>query len=279
MFMREEGIVAAIAGLKLFGRPIQRYIVNLARLPQYILYVVRCFRLFQDPWVVLRGYLTGRRPADVGRVRLRSGLTIYLSSDPLDIVTVFLIFVREDYGRILAGSVVIDAGANIGIFSLFAAVKGARIIHAFEPNIASFQCLVRNIDANGLGHIVSAHRVALTGHEGQVRFPVSPSVYNAIIPDGREAVEFDLVEATTLARVLEEMDYVDFFKLDCEGAEYDILLSSGAAELSKCGVICTEYHGGPKEALVNHLQQNGFEATEITDPAGGVGYLRFIRQP
>lgn len=263
--------------MEFFGRPLSRYVANIPLLPLYARYVGRCVRLFKDPLRVMRCYLTCTAPVD-RRIRLRNGMTIVLSADPLDVITVFLIFVREDYGGIPNGSTVIDVGANIGVFSLFAAQAGARVVHAYEPNAQSFDCLARNVRENGLEAVIRPHRMALAGREGPVRFPISPSVHNAIIPADDTAMSgFELVEATTLASSIDAIPEVDILKLDCEGAEYDILLSSTAETLSKLGAIRLEYHTGPKEKLVKHLERHGFIATEIPDAAGGLGYLLFAR--
>lgn len=77
-------------------------------------------RVFESPLLVIWSYLTRRPPAE-RLVRLRNGYVIHLSEDPADIVTVFLIYAREDYGSVAPGTVVVDIGANIGVFALFAA--------------------------------------------------------------------------------------------------------------------------------------------------------------
>lgn len=183
---------------ELFGRPLSRYFANIPHIPRYLRYVVRCFSLFENPMEVMRGYLTGTPPA-AGCIRLRDGMTIRLSSDKLDVVTVFLIFVREDYGHIPPGSSVIDVGANIGVFSLFAAHEGARVIHAYEPNGHSFACLVENIRENKLDARVYPHHMAMSGGEKWVRFPITPSVHNAIIKDATaDTVNSELIPSLTL---------------------------------------------------------------------------------
>ncbi len=59
-----------------------------------------------------------------------------------------------------------DIGANIGIFSLYAALKPKVSVHAFEPSAATFATLVRNIELNGFGNQVSAYCLALSDRTG-----------------------------------------------------------------------------------------------------------------
>jgi len=60
-----------------------------------------------------------------------------------------------------AGSVLWDIGANIGLYSLYAArARGCRVM-AFEPAPANFALLAKNIEINGLEESVSALPIAL----------------------------------------------------------------------------------------------------------------------
>ena len=56
-----------------------------------------------------------------------------------------------------------DIGANVGVFSLYAATQQSCKVLAFEPAAANFYALTRNISLNGLGNDVHAYCVALAG--------------------------------------------------------------------------------------------------------------------
>jgi FkbM family methyltransferase len=59
------------------------------------------------------------------------------------------------------GAVMWDIGANIGLYSLYAArMRGCRVM-AFEPAPANFSLLAKNIQINGLEDMVSALPIAL----------------------------------------------------------------------------------------------------------------------
>ncbi len=53
------------------------------------------------------------------------------------------------------GEVVWDIGANIGLYSLYAALDPAVRVLAFEPGAASFALLVRNIEANHCSNVAA----------------------------------------------------------------------------------------------------------------------------
>ena len=56
-----------------------------------------------------------------------------------------------------------DIGANVGVFSLYAAVRTGCTVLAFEPSSANFHVLVRNVQLNALYARVTAYCVALSG--------------------------------------------------------------------------------------------------------------------
>ncbi len=59
-----------------------------------------------------------------------------------------------------------DIGANVGVFSLYAARRNGCRVLAFEPAAANFHVLARNITLNELTDRVSAYCVALAGKTG-----------------------------------------------------------------------------------------------------------------
>jgi FkbM family methyltransferase len=63
------------------------------------------------------------------------------------------------------GDVMLDIGANIGVYTLYAAVtKGLRVI-AVEPSAANFNNLSRNIQLNGIGDLVYPFCIAASDRQ------------------------------------------------------------------------------------------------------------------
>lgn len=59
------------------------------------------------------------------------------------------------------GEVLYDVGANVGVFSLYAALHRNCQVYSFEPEAKNYACLNKNILLNGLGRCVKALNVAL----------------------------------------------------------------------------------------------------------------------
>lgn len=74
----------------------------------------------------------------------------------------------------------------------------------------------------------------------------------------------------------------EFLKLDCEGAEYEILFKASADTLRKVERISLEYHMGvtdhaPQE-LVDLLGSRGFEVELLPPLDVESGYLHAVRR-
>jgi FkbM family methyltransferase len=115
--------------------------------------------------------------------------------------------------RILTpGDLFVDAGANIGSFSVIAAEMGARIL-AIEPDPHAAATFRRNMELNGFEYeLIEA---AVADREGQAQFSIGKGVLNHILTDGDSGRH---IRTITLDALLEEA-FVSGLKLDVEGAE------------------------------------------------------------
>ena len=91
----------------------------------------------------------GIRNEDIDRYyRLRDG-TKYKSVQSLDAATIFVIYIRKDYGNVPDNSIIVDIGANIGVYSVYASTKGKNNkIYAYEPMKENFEILKQNVALN-----------------------------------------------------------------------------------------------------------------------------------
>lgn len=237
----------------------------LLRLPSYAWCFAQCVVLFRNPISFVYHYITGSAPAG-RKVVLRSGLEIHLSDHPHDIRTVFVVFIKKDYGRVSPGAVVLDFGSNIGVFALYAAHAGARKIYSFEPNQRNYDALVRNVEANGLKNVIVPFKRAVSPVAHQtVKFALASGPYNQILEDEKSSNDYELVDTTSIEAILSDhaLGSVDLLKADCEGAEYDILMRASASLLSRIRAIRIEFHRWPMEELILHLKRQGFACVHL----------------
>ncbi len=265
--------------MKILGRSPRRIASVFWQLPSHFVASYRCFVLFRRPVEVLWSYVRRQNPPHKS-VALRDGLVIQLSKDNSDIVSVFLIFCRRDYGRITPGSVVVDIGANIGVFALYAAREGAKIVQAYEPAAESFDLLQRNIENNNFGKIIFPHRAAVVGQSSPpVWFPRQSNVFNAIDTNSENTFDYCIVPTITFAELVSNIPKFNMFKLDCEGGEYDIILNSEDSVFDQIEEMRLEYHRGPRQQLFARFEKLGFTRHQFMDEGDGGGYLWLMRAP
>lgn len=263
--------------MKILNRSPKSIIAIFWQFPRHIPATMRCFILFYSPVEVLCCYIRRRNPTSL-KVKLRNGYVIQLSRDNSDIVTVFLIFCRHDYGKIVSGSVVVDIGANIGVFALYAACQGAKVVQAYEPAEESFNLLKRNIANNGLDNIVFPHKAAVVGKpSAHVWFSRKSSVFNAIDTSHENQPDYDLVPSITLANIVKDILSFNILKMDCEGGEYDIVINSEDSVFERIEEIRLEYHVGPHQELFDRFTKLGFIRYQFMDGGKGAGYLWLTR--
>lgn len=260
--------------------------------------VERCWRIVRDR------KLPDKVTRQLERVMVKLGLarpsrTIVIGSNRMivrrgtwDPQMVNQVITRQDYtsdGFSLGkDDVVVDIGANIGSFAVFAGSIARRVV-SFEPAGSAFEMLSRNVALNGLGNVEMV-RAAVGGHNGEiVLYKGADDAINTILKDisGNGSRGEETVPCMTLDAVFERygIDYCDFLKLDCEGAEYDILHSASPDALRRIGRISMEYHVLPghdedkvPKDLVSFLSNAGFTPVRHVQYKGArCGMLRFVR--
>ena len=153
---------------------------------------------------------------------------------------------RESYEKELVhlhrfispGMVVIDGGANCGIYTVLAArlVGPSGLVLSFEPASEAFSVLERNVCLNGLRN-VQAYQTALSDREEETELyhhePGSNSF--SLGSSGTMGVRSERVSTRTLGNVLREesIDRVGFIKLDVEGAE-ELALRGAEGVITYC---------------------------------------------
>jgi len=262
--------------------PIWKALRNAARAPE----ILRC-AAETDQWARLSAaYLGLSRLQYPVLLRLRRGEQIHLE-ELTDLKAFWQIFLRKVYKVRPTDEVIVDLGANVGVFTLYAARNAPQAkVFSFEPFPSTYLRLVATVRDHHLDSRVTCLNYAATGASGVRLMP------NGQVPSQRRALASAAsvtpgtgVMGKTIESILEEnhLPHVDLLKMDIEGSEYEVLLSTPQRVLSRIGRIALEYHGDSapysKQQLFSHLGQAGFKVTWDACDAQGYGLAEFISFP
>ena len=216
------------------------------------------------PTVIMSNFHLGEETV---MVRLRNGLKFMIRKNRTDSLVLREIFFKKIYHRNLyclpRQSVVIDIGANIGAFSILAANLGENVtVYSYEPFSENFHLLEKNITLNGFDNRIVTFCFAVGNHIGEkvVLSKGSSGVSTIYEKSGNEVV----INMITLEEVFSanNIHHCDLLKIDCEGAEYEILYSTSQDIFDKIKFINMEFHEqfgtGKGRELKAFLERKGF---------------------
>jgi FkbM family methyltransferase len=208
-------------------------------------------------------------------IAIRNGLKIRIRTI-MDVAIIDEIFMSKIYDQLTfqlpkKNAMIVDVGAHIGGFSLYASLGENVKVYSYEPCPENYDLLVSNIMRNNKGNIHSFSQ-ALAGTEGTRKLVIDPnnSGGHSFFRKGKSV----RVECVTLDKVVWQIGHCDFLKMDCEGAEAEIFDRVDDRTLAKIDMICIEYHDPSRVGEIElRLTNSGFRVTKeiIND---NVGMLR-----
>ena len=179
------------------------------------------------------------------------------------------------YFDVQRGDTVVDIGAHIGLFSLYAQGRGAARIFAFEPNPMNFDAMMHNISLNRARNI-RAFKVAVLPGTTSIIFHIPTSKFkdrSSVFEIVKEAHDDIYVDCISLDDFVErnKLTNIDFLKLDAEGAEYKILADSNSLSIvEKIAVEVHDMAGHRKEEVMEQLVRIGFRTKADAAPTDGL---------
>lgn len=192
---------------------------------------------------------------------------------------------------------VVDVGANVGVFAMYAASKAfeGKVI-AIEPTSA-IDSLRLSIEKNNLRNVIPIQ--AAIGLENEVwefmnypgfniinhRTNWKPAFFTRLavrVYYSRYYVKpyVEKAKVRTLESVFQEqkLGRIDYLKVDCEGGEYDIFRTATRnclKNVRKCVIEFHEYQAGQRhQELLEILRSHGFK-TEVKKPFVDYYLMRF----
>lgn len=235
-------------------------------LKNWWLYPVVYLKLIKQPTVIFE---------------IKNGMKIMLRTNSTDLMAFTHVWLIEEYSKqgfeINETDIVIDVGAHIGLFSLYASQSCKKgLVYAFEPMIENYKMLESNFQLNNIQNIITENSA------------ISKSTSKIILYQNQDESGHSKFVTTDNPIEVNSKSLNDFFgenklkachllKLDCEGAEYEIIDSLNEKYFDIIEKMIIEYHladSNPEllENLKNKLKLNSYEIS-INPLFKDIGFL------
>lgn len=168
-------------------------------------------------------------------------------------------FYGVERANLTPDDIVVDVGANVGMFSIYVNKKFGCKIVAFEPLKINYDNFKRNILLNELNpDDFEIHNFAVTDKDGDtVKLGVQEWNTGGTSIYYKNNVNYQFVQTVNLSKYITSK--CKFLKMDCEGSEYSIIPSIGD-KINTFDFIGIEYHSvenvGEPFFLKKYLDEN-----------------------
>lgn len=227
-----------------------------------IVIMMRCFMRYSNPNRV-KAKAINIQVAGLGN------LPVYTFSDYFHFLEIFVMR-SYDMDGFAPPTVVFDVGANVGMFTLRTRkIYPDAEISAFEPVKSNFQRLEENVA--GKADNIILHNFAVSAQDGTAEIflhPVNSGAHSLFATQVYDDAEQETIQIRDINPLIAaKKDGVDLLKLDCEGAEFDIVMGLTPESASKISRIIIETTFGlySRDDMLgkltdlgfNHYRQNG----------------------
>lgn len=187
------------------------------------------------------------------------------------------------------GDTLWDIGSHVGVYTLYAAKKGAGRVYAFEASPHNYGALIRNVIVNGVDDKVVAMNLAMSDHSGVERLlfgSFQPGSFSTLQTNGGshpEARETGIqhvfaMSGTDFVRQVPGSD-PDHIKLDVDGNEAEILngLDGLLAKIKSLSIeIEPEFEARFEQEFLPKIAASGLQETAVEEPNSGRNRI-FVR--
>lgn len=207
-------------------------------------------------------------------IRLRNGLKYIVRSRTMDrsiIKEVWISKVYDQFGiKVEKGDTVIDIGAHIGVFSTYAAtLSETGKIYAFEPFMDNFKMLEQHKLMNQKENLFVFNK-GVSDTAGKKTLFLSPDNNTGghslhLKNHSSNKIEIETIQLGAFCKE-HNIHQIDFLKLDCEGAEFEILKSNESIldKVQKVVMECHPYANHTVSEMIGLLERNEFEIMRET---------------
>lgn len=175
---------------------------------------------------------------------------------------------------------IIDAGLNIGLFSLFAS-QFAKQIYAFEPAKETFELAQLNIKDNNVKNVKLINKgIGIKNEDVEFYNLANTTASNTMKDFKSQATSTEKVSLIRLDTFVkqEKIDKIDFLKLDIEGTEDEVIGSDSFENIVPIlDSFVVELHPWTKtnaQQIVTTIRDYGFRVKQMPTEATVLGCIK-----
>lgn len=169
------------------------------------------------------------------------------------------------------GAVLWDVGANVGLYSVYAALRRKCRVFAFEPSVFNLELLARNVSLNGVQDYVTLVPLALSDVRQASRMRLTTTEWGGALSTFGQSFGWDgnemrpvfeyVMMGLSMSDAVETLGipHPQYLKMDVDGLEH-FILKGGAAVLSGVAQVLIEVN--------DDFQEQARECAELLTEAG-----------
>jgi FkbM family methyltransferase len=248
-----------------------KWVKRVYRWPDAMKLYQRCFGRIRGSYLFFRTVVISTTvEANVQWDPFPYPITIRAGTSDVNTFAEVLLDGEYDFALIHAPAVILDAGANIGMASIWYATKypSARVV-AIEPAAGNVSLLLRNCERTSNIEILHGGIWRKTCELGIIDVGNGPWAFQTQeIHQNNQILNGEVIQAYSINDILDirNLDKVDLLKIDVEGAESEIF-GSDCDWLSRVNAIAIELHdrfkSGCSQGFYSAIDPYGFPIREI----------------
>jgi len=181
------------------------------------------------------------------------------------------VYKRYDSYNLNQKDVVIDIGANAGLFTKLCLDSGVKKVYSIEPNKRSLENLnyifKNDHRVTVIDKAVHTECKKIIIYSNPINSTISSVNKNHIVNEGFETEENE-VDTITISELIKfyNLNKISLLKMDIEGAEYEIFNKLESDVFEKIDSFLIEFHDNYEnkiELIIQKLKNNGFDIDQI----------------
>ena len=248
-------------------------IIYIKKIPFYVSCLFKVTKVLKNPFLIVLPLFHIEVRFDF---KNGSSLTV---NEPMQILLIAETLIDDVYGIDEIGGkggIFIDIGAAIGdLSSKFAFFHPEGQVVAVEPSVRTFRLLQKNVSDNKLGNVLLLNNAV--GTQEKYVLNLSNVIGCDTISEEKNMYSkqnaSEVIDGITLSNVLSkvgrENESISMVKIDCEGAELDIINSLEEKGYARIERFAIEYHNhitpNEDQIIKDILEKRGFEVRLLPD--------------